>query len=563
MRPLDPWLFLAAFGVAVSHLTPATAQRLGTIAVVESIPGGIWDEHAFFDGMDVRFTHPESVGVRYGWHAGAVAARIFEDNHATGAPIDAGLADRDAWDLWSYQAQTTGFFAEAWEQIGREARIANHSIGYSGSTSGESMRAQAMDRAAYEGRVLITQAAHNQGPFEGTLREPAGGYNMITVAASGPAESTPDEDYFRGEAEGAFVAWYSSRGPTRDGRTKPDVTAPGTYLDLPFYDEDSLEPTELKFTAGTSFAAPYVAGLSAALIEEADALGWATDPLVLKSVLLNSAQEIQLSKPDSEGELEPESWDGWSPTQTDRPLDIDQGAGEVSYSRARIQYFTQGEQEPSTPVERLAWDLSTSPSVGEALWYPFAGPVHAGATLTATLSWFREFAADGTALELDDLDLELWRTDGAAPTELVTLSNSRLDNVEHIHRFETPISGYYALAVRMLDDGEDALESNPYALAWSLPESPFLPGDLDLDGDVDIHDFSALIRHFSSGTLPSEGDVDGDGDVDLADFSAVKKNFGAQAVIPEPAAGWLLLGGAGSFLWVVRGRRSRRAAHGR
>ncbi len=54
-----------------------------------------------------------------------------------------------------------------------------------------------------------------------------------------------------------------------------------------------------------------------------------------------------------------------------------------------------------------------------------------------------------------------------------------------------------------------------------------LPGDADLDGDVDLEDFHILKTNFGTGTTWAEGDFDEDGDVDLDDFYILKINFGA------------------------------------
>ena len=57
--------------------------------------------------------------------------------------------------------------------------------------------------------------------------------------------------------------------------------------------------------------------------------------------------------------------------------------------------------------------------------------------------------------------------------------------------------------------------------------SPWMPGDADLDSDVDLDDFVVLKQHFATGTTWCEGDFDVDGDVDLDDFVILKRNFGA------------------------------------
>ncbi|WP_049974215.1 S8 family serine peptidase [Azospirillum sp. B4] len=74
-----------------------------------------------------------------------------------------------------------------------------------------------------------------------------------------------------------LLAPFSSRGPTKDGRVKPDVVAPGTYvlstrsrqLDPAFYGQGRYDDsTELyMYDTGTSMAAPLTAG-AVALIRE-------------------------------------------------------------------------------------------------------------------------------------------------------------------------------------------------------------------------------------------------------------------------------------------------------
>jgi hypothetical protein len=84
-------------------------------------------------------------------------------------------------------------------------------------------------------------------------------------------------------------------------------------------------------------------------------------------------------------------------------------------------------------------------------------------------------------------------------------------------------------------------------------EAIAMPGDFDIDGDVDGVDFGIWQVGFpmASGALLGDGDADGDGDVDGIDFGIWQANY-STIMTPEPATlGLLLLGG----LALIRRRR--------
>ena len=56
----------------------------------------------------------------------------------------------------------------------------------------------------------------------------------------------------------------------------------------------------------------------------------------------------------------------------------------------------------------------------------------------------------------------------------------------------------------------------------------FFPGDMDLNGRVDIEDFITLKQNY--GASPADwftGDMDGDRDVDISDFIILKQHYGS------------------------------------
>src|SRR5206468_3678674 len=72
----------------------------------------------------------------------------------------------------------------------------------------------AVDAAARRGIIVVT-AAGNEGPGFRTVWTPGDADSALTIGA---------EDSLGG------IAFFSSRGPTADGRLKPDFTAPGVAV---------------------------------------------------------------------------------------------------------------------------------------------------------------------------------------------------------------------------------------------------------------------------------------------------------------------------------------------
>jgi subtilisin family serine protease len=148
--------------------------------------------------------------------------------------------------------------------------------------------------------TLVCVAAGNEGQIQ--VQTDEGGFDLNTQLSIGdPANLedcvavgsvNADKPHLYG------VSWFSSRGPTADGRRKPDVVAPGERIlscsagfpvrkgrgKAPSFDQ--LYRTE----SGTSMACPHVSGLLAAFLSvRREYIG---RPDEVKQILLNNCNDL-------------------------------------------------------------------------------------------------------------------------------------------------------------------------------------------------------------------------------------------------------------------------------
>lgn len=82
------------------------------------------------------------------------------------------------------------------------------------------------------------------------------------------------------------MSFFSSSGPTRDGRQKPEVSAPGHDVRA----AHSRTGTGVTDKSGTSMAAPLVTGAIAALLSEAHHLGVSLDSDEIRAIVAATAR---------------------------------------------------------------------------------------------------------------------------------------------------------------------------------------------------------------------------------------------------------------------------------
>jgi len=345
------------------------------------------------------------------------------------------------------------------------ARVHNNSWG-SASTGAYGGSDIAVDAASRRlGELLVVISAGNSGSGPTTTGSPGNSKNAMTVAALGNGNSTT-------------IAGFSSRGPTRDGRIKPDISGPGSSTISAAGDSNNGEVVEAGLTStksGTSMSAPTITG-NAALARQYFADGFyprgaktpedrlnLSAPL-LKALLLNSTRAIE------QAGAWPNTTFGWGRLWLEHSLYFSSALSMGNPDARRARLFERSD----------ASGLAT----GELHEYTLAN-VGAGEELRFTLSWFDPAAAAGAAVTLvNDLDLEVVGPDASVYLGNVTAAGvsttagaaDRRNTVEQV-RFVAPAAGSYSVRVRGFNVPGSALEGSSrqgYGLvasgAFGLPD---------------------------------------------------------------------------------------------
>lgn len=128
-----------------------------------------------------------------------------------------------------------------------------------------------LTQAFLEHDVVLVTSAGNAGPSGSTGGSPGTGFGSLTVGASSSAvHERILRDLQYGLGIGAFyrpfgqiqMAYFSSRGPTADGRSDPELVANG----FASYGQGfGSSAGSIDIGSGTSFSAPSVAGVAAVL----------------------------------------------------------------------------------------------------------------------------------------------------------------------------------------------------------------------------------------------------------------------------------------------------------
>lgn len=217
---------------------------------------------------------------------------------------------------------------------------------------------------------LIVFAAGNTGPNLNTVEFPSTCKNCLSIGAT--ENNRPSKGSLSDNINEA--ASFSSRGPTDDGRIKPDLVAPGTYIVstkssrgitscVTSYEEN----INYSYCSGTSMATPIAAGAAAIIREYYEDKEVNASAALVKATLINGAMDIGYGIPSNET--------GWGrinlteSTNPEKPKSINYTEQQTGLNTGESKEFTFQVYNESIPLKiTLVWtDYPGELSAGKKL----------------------------------------------------------------------------------------------------------------------------------------------------------------------------------------------------
>ncbi len=236
--------------------------------------------------------------------------------------------------------------------------------------------------------MLHIFSAGNSGSGVTTITAPGTAKNVLTVGAT---QSTRDPLIVDrcghvSSNNADDIATFSSRGPTQDGRIKPDLMAPGVHIQAQASQDPAFTgnticgnyqghypagQTLYSWSTGTSHAAPAIAGeaqLAYEYYQRVLAPGVTPSPAMVKALLINSARYL---KGVSANDTLPSAQQGWGDANLGALVD-----SVHPFTLDQLHLFTQtGEQytlqgaivDSSRPLRiTLTWTDAPGATTGNA-----------------------------------------------------------------------------------------------------------------------------------------------------------------------------------------------------
>jgi hypothetical protein len=320
------------------------------------------------------------------------------------------------------------------------------------------------------------------------------------------------------DATDAQMAYFSSHGPTDDGRIKPDLVANGTDIVTTDFDADNDTLTD-RYTdgvnggnpvSGTSFSTPSVTGAIGLLQELHETLGgsplWAS---TLKTLMIHTADDAT-DLPNFTGLgainlIGPDYFYGWGVANAESAATLlSDNHGSQSGQTYLRQHVLFDSNTVDIPVQ---WDGAAGEMRFTIAWTDPAFQDIAVASSEEGVPVIDDNTPvdDPTPRLINDLDLRViapgggtlqpWRLDPGNPATPATTGDNTLDNVEQVI-ISAPVAGTYTVRIShkgSLDVAQAILPGHPqhdpnvtrYELIGGQHQrfSLALSGNVELPGD--------------------------------------------------------------------------------
>jgi len=356
------------------------------------------------------------------------------------------------------------------------------------------------------------------GMEAGTISEPANAENVIAVGSF-------DTKTAGGNPAAQNITSFSSLGPTRDGRDKPDLAAPGfiiyaaksldPYLDPPPEPQTVPGDNNYAVLAGTSMSAPHVAGIAS--------LVWQSNPLLTSAQMRERLRRTATPVPPS-----PNTTWGYGKANA---------LAAVSASVASIT-------APATATPGTLLTLNSEKSSGafgnplSYLWTFTSRPTGSGASLSSPAAASTTFVPDIPGNYKVSLTVSQTSPPGSAPG---TAEDTVHVNNVPLAAIAGPGTDNVGIPVSFSGAGSTDPDSQPLTLRWVLVSRP--PGS---SATLPTGSDNASLTSDVAGTY--EVGLRADDNLDIS--ALLTKTFTATGVAPPQTGGG---GGGGCSMGTGKG----------
>ena len=483
----------------------------------------------FFDTVPIGPNHRKFVAVRptsppsahpHGTH---VAGTLAGDAGTEGVydPNDGiAFAARISYsDFFAVDSNQSSLLPRLIDAHNDGARIHSNSWG-DDSTRTYTIWSSLIDQFSYDYEDDLVCFAVTNGS---TLRTPENAKNVLAVGAS---RQYPNHNNH----------CLGGRGPTLDGRRKPDIFVPGCGI----RSASSFSSCGTRVDSGTSFACPAVAA-SAVLVRQYYTEGFypsgAANPkdaftpsgALMQATLLNATEDM------TGVSGYPSDQEGWGRLVLDRTLHFDEPRRSLVVRDVR---HAEGLTTGSTDVLHVTvWGADRDLRITLV----FTDPPAAVGAFNPVIN---DLDLVVTGPPYDVIGRQIYRGNFFANGQSVI--NGRpdpLNNVEQVY-LRTPAIGMYSIEV--VGTAVNSLAPQGYAVVVSgqiikgVLDLPAGYADVDSDGDMDLSDFAAFQACFSGNGVAFTNescavlDADGDGDIDRRDFMIFQQVFTGPGESTDP-----------------------------